>query len=239
MNCEEARPLVDLWVDGELGEELRRTLESHAASCPGCARHLQFARHLKELVARKARRPEPPAWLADRVRRAVAAGARGRRIPGLATGLGATLVAAGVLVAGWSVWSRGGPDSFSRALAADHARYLARADAAELSTADPVAIEAWFEGRLPFETKLPGLAAQPLGARRCRILDRPCALVFYEKEGCRLSLFVFDPASLPAPLPETAIAEGFNLLGWDSRGLRYALVSDLPRDAMRGLRKEG
>ena len=78
MNCEEVRSLLDEWVDGELDEPTALALESHAASCPECARRLQFERRLKELVARKARAPEPPAYLAEKVRRAV--GARSCRI---------------------------------------------------------------------------------------------------------------------------------------------------------------
>ncbi len=235
MNCEELRSLLDPWVDGELDEPTARALESHAASCPECARRLQFGRRLKELVALKARSPEPPAYLAERVRRAIGvqAGER-RRQWSVAAPAAAIVVAAGLLA--WAVLRGGGPgETLARALAEDHVKYLARSDAAQVKADEKGPIEDWFRGRLPFDLRLPGLDAKPVGARSCRILERPCGLVLYEKGACRLSLFVFEGGAF-AQFPILIRVRGFTVAGWGDSGLSYALVSDLPPEEMERLR---
>ncbi|MCI0589329.1 MAG: zf-HC2 domain-containing protein [Planctomycetes bacterium] len=237
MSCEEVRALLGDWVDGELEEDARRALEAHAASCPDCARRLQFERRLKELVARRGRLPEPPAYLAERVRRRIAEVRRpARRWKGIAAAV-ALFAALGFLARGFLGPGRDG--RVARALVDDHAKFASRTDALEVAAADREGIEAWFQGRLPFEPRLPGLAARPVGARVCRVLERPCALVFYEKGGCRLSLFVFDGESFGSAFPVRTEGGRFAVVGWAEAGLRYALVSDLPSTEMERLRQGG
>lgn len=56
MRCDEAADLMDLFLDGELSEDLRRRFEKHLARCADCsheARHLELARSaLREAVER-------------------------------------------------------------------------------------------------------------------------------------------------------------------------------------------
>jgi len=236
VTCRDLRHLLPDAVDGELADPLWREVADHAAACPECARRLEFDRRLKELVARRARLPEPPAYLAEKVRRAVEH-ARGPRplhrrfaVPALAAGV---LAVVGVLA--WVVLGPGGPEpGLAEALARDHASYLARTDAAQVRSNDPRAIETWFRGKLPFDLRLPELAALPSGARVCRVLDRRCALVFYEREGRRLSLFAFGPDDFRGPMPDGVREGHFTVTGWREDRGRFAVVSDLdPAEAER------
>jgi anti-sigma factor (TIGR02949 family) len=227
MSCEEIRALLDDWVDGELDEASRRAVEAHAASCPECARWLRFERTLKDLVARRARAPEPPAYLGGRIRAAIAArGARRRRPAWLPLAL---LLAVAVSVAGGAWWLRARTaEALGRALLADHAKFVAAPRAREMSSAEGPPIEAWLRERLAFDPNLPSLDAEPRGARLCTVGGKRCGLVFYERDGRPLSLFVFDRREAGSAFPGRTSEGDVHLLGWGDESRCYALVGEFP-----------
>lgn len=51
MNCEEARLLLDAYIDGELSENELRALRDHAQSCEACMRELEAAELLRDTLA--------------------------------------------------------------------------------------------------------------------------------------------------------------------------------------------
>jgi len=51
MNCEQARQLLDAYIDGELTAEEMRALEDHAKACEMCMEELQAAKLLKDTLA--------------------------------------------------------------------------------------------------------------------------------------------------------------------------------------------
>ena len=72
MNCQEIQGLLDEALDGELSETARRAFDTHTASCQECARRFEFGHRMKQLVAHRARMPEPSAYLGEKLRRALA-----------------------------------------------------------------------------------------------------------------------------------------------------------------------
>jgi anti-sigma factor RsiW len=108
------------------------------------------------------------------------------------TALAAVLVLAVASVAGWW-WQReraGKQEELAQVLVATHIHYLHVPDALEISSADPAIITHWFRDRVPFPVRIPQLNdVHLLGGRVCPLLGQQAALVFYECEGKRLSLF--------------------------------------------------
>lgn len=51
MNCEEARMLIDAYIDGELSAEEKRALMDHAQACETCAQELEAAELLRDTLA--------------------------------------------------------------------------------------------------------------------------------------------------------------------------------------------
>lgn len=51
MNCEEARMLIDAYIDGELSQEEKRALMDHAQACEMCAQELEAAELLRDTLA--------------------------------------------------------------------------------------------------------------------------------------------------------------------------------------------
>lgn len=51
MNCEEARKLIDAYIDGELSEAEKRALMDHAQACEMCAQELEAAELLRDTLS--------------------------------------------------------------------------------------------------------------------------------------------------------------------------------------------
>lgn len=51
MNCEEARVLLDAYIDGELSQEEMRALMDHVEACEECAQELEAAKLLRDTLA--------------------------------------------------------------------------------------------------------------------------------------------------------------------------------------------
>lgn len=51
MSCEEARKLIDAYIDGELSEAEQRALKDHAQACEMCAQELEAAELLRDTLA--------------------------------------------------------------------------------------------------------------------------------------------------------------------------------------------
>ena len=106
-------------------------------------------------------------------------------------------------------------EELAQVLVATHIHYLHVPDALEISSADPAIITHWFRGRVPFPVRIPQLNdVHLLGGRVCPLLGQQAALVFYECEGKRLSLFTLVGEAI---LSE----EKIQVTNWDnSRRLR-------------------
>jgi anti-sigma-K factor RskA len=72
MTHDELRELTGGYALGVLGEEERRALEAHLATCPACAKEVREFETVTAALAFSAPQQDPPAALRDRVVRAVA-----------------------------------------------------------------------------------------------------------------------------------------------------------------------
>lgn len=72
MNCDLARPLVPLYVDGELAETQATALRPHLLECPGCRAVAQEAKTLKAWFVPTAPVAVPEGFAARVARRAMA-----------------------------------------------------------------------------------------------------------------------------------------------------------------------
>jgi len=75
MRCEDTRSRLNAYSDGELPQELRRTVESHLAACRSCRELLEAMRGMDELFQGTLPVPPVPEGLTERIM----AGARERR----------------------------------------------------------------------------------------------------------------------------------------------------------------
>lgn len=249
MTCQDTLPLLRDLVDRELGADEARQVGEHCVACRDCGGRLEAERDLKRAVRERFRPGPAPAGLAGAIARRVReeAGRPGpwgswwSMRPVRYAAVAAVLVAAAVGVRGLLVPSpvEDRPASaMASELVDDHIRYAAVQAPTEVATTDPAEAERWFAPRLGTAVPLPRFERQGmrlLGGRLCYVLDRRVALLFYEWDGRRDSLFVMDPAGLSAaPAPEDPFSvaravetvKGYRVACWTKAGRMYALVSD-------------
>jgi mycothiol system anti-sigma-R factor len=58
-NCEEAVHVLYHYLDGELTEERRATIQAHLESCPPCFEGFEFEFELRAVIAKKCREQVP------------------------------------------------------------------------------------------------------------------------------------------------------------------------------------
>ena len=247
-SCERVLPILRDYVDRELDVARAETVERHLASCPSCAARVQAELELKQALRSRVRVGPAPAGLSGQILRTLRReearegqqGRFSRQRLALAGAVGQAAVAIGS-----RFWQASGPSRLTSELIDDHIRYLVSAVPAEAGTADPRAAENWLEGQLNLAVPVPQFGSggpRLLGARRCYVLDRQVALLFYDDAGSRLSLFAMDGQGLDlagmsrVDMPETECAmesyKGYHIVGWKRSGLLFALVGRGPREAL-------
>ncbi len=181
MSCEPEK--VTGYVDGELGPADRSQVEEHLAVCATCARQVAAERALRERL-RALAAPEPPHGLAERVS---ARAGRPRRAA-LAVWLPlAAVVLVGLLLA------RGAAPVLALQLARDHAHCFAKPSLPAAVWSDEArVVSAWLREQGQAAPALPDRVAglELVGVRRCPLLDRRVAHVYYAHDEQHLSLFV-------------------------------------------------
>jgi anti-sigma factor RsiW len=195
---------LSAYVDGALPRDEELSLRFHLDDCASCRQQVKVLLALKETVSRNAEFYPVPHTLRESVRSRLRPSPWFflRRPWALHPMVAFVLVFAVVSTVWW--WRDGGEpqryQAIARALAADHLQHLQASDPLEIALTDPSTLAAWFQGRLPFPVPIP----QPrdvrlLGGRLCSPLGHRGAVVFYEYQGKRLSLFTMTADVL---LPE-------------------------------------
>lgn len=64
--CREVLAELDVFLDGECGDNLERAVREHLGECPPCVDRADFQRELRKLIASKCREPAPSGLL-DRI----------------------------------------------------------------------------------------------------------------------------------------------------------------------------
>jgi anti-sigma factor RsiW len=127
-----------------------------------------------------------------------------------------------------------------------HRRYLEGSLPPEIQSDAPTLVSAWFEGKVPFDFKLPvARDSDPVyrlaGARLVSYRGRNAALVIYETQKEKISLLVASARSAPIAGGDEVHSgnllfhyfsqEKFKVITWSNHGLSYALVSSLSASA--------
>src|SRR5712692_9435934 len=137
-----------------------------------------------------------------------------------------------VILGATSIWiySRLHSASFFEEVCADHSKYL-RAQA-QLASADPGQVEAWFRDKAEFSIHVPAYEnAQLLGGRLCFLKKHKAALVFYRKGGHPVALFELDASGVNLSALTRSEMDGarfwhsefngYSLIGFQERGVLY------------------
>ena len=246
--CDEARRWLDPWIDQELDPSAALHVEAHMARCACCRAEADDIRALKRSLAGMREDCAPTALrmkitaaldAVDEEHEACESAARRRKH---ATGfaVASAALAGVVLAAGYRTRSdtmTAGVLPVIEDIAQRHARELP----SEVEASDPAAVTRWFRGKLDIPVRpvmFRGTPARLVGARISNVRDQMAAALYYDVDGRRMTVFVFDHALMPRSVESTAMVQGrpvyvtsshgYTVTFTEQQGIGYAIASDLP-----------
>jgi anti-sigma factor RsiW len=236
MNCAEARTLLHAFADGELDLVHSLQVETHAKECEVCARELAQVRALSSALREGPLYRPAPSSLQDRIRNAIEPeGHASVGIFGFRPRLEWLLAAAAVLVvvmiariehSGPSPIA--GPDLAANAVA-DHIRSLMADHLTDVLSSNRHTVKPWFDGKLDFAPIVQDLSSDGfvlVGGRLDYLDGRPVAAIVYRRGAHTINLFEWPVASSDEP-PVMTVANGYNVVDWTERGMKWYAVSDV------------
>jgi anti-sigma factor RsiW len=254
MTCEESKPLLGSYIDGELDLVHSLEVERHIAGCAACAAAQQNLLALRSVVQEKTEYFRAPQSLRQSVR-AIA----GANPAAIATAknestearrgvfpsrrltwnwMGAAAAFALFLVVGLRVTNLWGPSQenlLTGEIESAHVRSLMANHLTDVVSTDQHTVKPWFHGKLDFSPPVQDFSSEgfPLiGGRLDYIHGRTVASLVYQRREHPINLFVWPaPGEKDSDVHESA-RDGYNVLHWTRGGMSYWSVSDLALDEM-------
>jgi anti-sigma factor RsiW len=233
--CPDKELLLGALIDGELDAANVQAVETHLATCHGCAQQLARLQALREELRTPGVAPRAPEALRRRIEADLAREDRARRprlraaapwaVSGVMTALAASFAVLAIHPA-----SGGLEDE----LVADHIRSTLASHLVDVQTSDRHTVKPWFNGKIDFAPPVADLADRgfPLvGGRLDYVRNRPVAALVYRRSRHLINLFVWPSSPGPSRPPEQASRQGYAVEHWRSGGLEFWAVSDVePHD---------
>ena len=258
-HCEGVWRFCDAFLDGEFGDVERAEFEAHVEGCPDCQPIVRAQAAWKQAVRSSAPREQAPDLLRARVvalleKEAVAKDALKAQLD---TDLAAVAVvpkrsfvarawpyAACASIAAALLVTRGPHAGVTADLIAKHQRNLPM----EISGGSDN-VRRWYADKVDFPVRPPVfVGAHPgalRGGRLANVRDHQAAYLFYEVDGNKVSVFVFDAGEVPMEARRHQIIgnrevyfdaeRGYNVALYRDHGVGYAIAGDLDQDQMMTL----
>ena len=105
-------------------------------------------------------------------------------------------------------------------------------------------VKRWYSDKVGFPVRPPSLCntCSLRGGRLAEVANQQAAYLVYDLNGNKVSVFIFDPASVSMELPQRATVgnrevyldqeHGYNVAVFRDHGVGYAIAGDLDRDQM-------
>jgi anti-sigma factor RsiW len=232
MRCDEARPLIDAYIDAELAAAEHDAVREHLAECRICAPEAAAVDRLRAAIRGSVADYRAPAALRAAIRTAL------RREtadgPAAAWGLGRLAYAASLMLAvaigaggSWLITGERRQSLVADEIVDSHLRSLLAGHLTDVQSSDKHTVKPWFAGRSELSPPGTDLAAEgfPLvGGRLDLIEGRPVPALVYRAGKHVINVFVL-PARVGV-LGESVTRRGYTLRRWTAGDLGYWAVSD-------------
>ena len=233
MQCDEVRPRLDAYIDGELVEGERMLLREHLADCPECGPEAAALTRLRDGIRQAAPIYRAPEALRSRIHAALRAEAAtsaraARSAPGWLAYAASILVAVAVGSGGTLlITGERQEDAVANELIDSHLRSLVGSHLTDVASSDQHTVKPWFAGRSEVSPPAVDLAGEgfPLvGGRLDVIAGNPVPALVYRRREHVINLFVL-PASR-GDLGTTLTRHGYSLRHWNKGDLGFWAASD-------------
>jgi mycothiol system anti-sigma-R factor len=268
MNCDEARKLMDGYLDGELDPVTSQKVDQHLRDCRKCEQAYEVDTVLAHAISQAAPYYKAPTELRERIhaslRDAISAStiadtARENQLLARSTkpehrnifselpwnwlGLAAAIILAAAIVSTLLPRMRApAPDQFlATQLIASHVRSLMANHLTDVASSDQHTVKPWLDAKLDFAPPVVDLASEgfPLIGGRLDYLDnRPVAALVYQRRKHFINVFVW-PGEAAAARPAMAMShQGYQLLHWADPDFNYWAVSDVSANDLQSFKQQ-
>jgi len=236
MNCQQAKPLLGPYADGELEAASILEVEKHIHDCPACGLEWRNLQSLKKALKQDVLYFTAPAELRGRIKAELPS----PKSPALQRPVWnwnwlttATSGGFAVCLALLLLVTRTRPSSeqqLIQEIVSSHVRSLMADHATDVASTDQHTVKPWFNGKLDFSPPVKDLSAEgyPLTGGRLDYLGlRPVAALVFQRQKHIINLLVWpaaDADSRPEPIKPR---QGYNLIHWSKGGMVFWAVSDL------------
>jgi anti-sigma factor RsiW len=238
MNCQQAKPLIDPYADGELGASAVLELEQHLQSCPECALALRNVQNLKKTLKQDALNFSAPEELRKRIQSALPSSAKTAPqrpvrvwnwnwLTTAASGAFAICLALLVTVI---MLRPSAEQTLAREIVSSHVRSLMPGHTLDVVSTDQHTVKPWFNGKIDFAPPIKDLAPQefPLMGGRLDYVDgRTAAALVYQRHKYVINLFVWPTTERASKATALKPIQGFNVIHWSDGQMSFWAVSDL------------
>jgi anti-sigma factor RsiW len=243
VNCNELKPWLHGYADGELDLVRNLEIEGHIRDCPACAESLRQLQRMRQAFGDGTFYHRAPVELGNRIHAALRRQARPRlalldlAVRGLAVAASLALVA--MLV--WGVLRpRSSPsarDLLAQEVVSGHIRSLlvGKDPRVDVASTDRHEVKPWFNGRVPFSPIVRDLDAADyllVGGRMDYLDNRKVAVVVYKHRKHPINLFTWAERDAANEPPRVQTRQGFQVVHWTQDGMTYWAVSDLNEEEL-------
>ena len=236
MNCQQAKPLIDPYADGELEAATILELEQHLQSCSACTLAWRNLHRLKKALKQDALYFTAPAELRQRIKAELPSPERAvTHRPAwnwnwLTTAMsGAFAVCLALLL----VVTQTRPSSekqLAQEIVSSHVRSLMGSHLMDVVSTDKHTVKPWFNGKLDFSPPVEDFAAEgfPLsGGRLDYVSGRSVAALVFQRHKHVINLFVWPAKENGSNPTSVTPSQGYNLIHWSEAKMAFWAVSDL------------
>jgi mycothiol system anti-sigma-R factor len=233
MRCEEIRPRLDAYLDGEIAEPEQVLLREHLADCAECGPEMVALERLRHSIRRAAPVYRAPEALRSRIRAALRAEATAsapaaRLAPGWLAYAASILLAVAVGSGGTLlITGERQEDAVAGELIDSHLRSLLGSHLADVASSDQHTVKPWFAGKSDVSPPAVDLAGEgfPLvGGRLDVIAGKPAPALVYRRREHVINVFVLPTSR--GDLAATLTRRGYTLRHWNEGDLGLWAVSD-------------
>ncbi len=235
MTCQEAKPLLHAFADGELDFTKSLEMESHLRECQACALVQEEIRGLGLLMKDASLRLSPSAGFEKRLRSALRR--EGQEKPAKQSWWRWSMAAASLAAVALAVWAavvivnRPSSDMLvAQEVVASHVRSLMPQHLMDVTSSDQHTVKPWFDGKLDFSPPVKDLSQQGFelkGGRLDYIENRPVAALVYQRRQHHINVFVWPARSGSTSATQASVSQGYNLIRWNNAGMQWWAISDL------------
>jgi len=233
MNCEQAKPLIQPYADGELDAGRILELEKHFQDCTACARVWNDLRTLKKAVKQEALYFNAPAELRRQIKtelRSLSGAPRQNLWNWLTAATTAVAAVCLALLLTIAALRPSAQQQLAQEIVSGHVRSLMANHTLDVVSSDQHTVKPWFDGKLDFAPPVKDLAAQdfPLTGGRLDYLDgRSVAALVFQHRKHVINLFIWPAKEADVPPAALAPMQGYNVIHWSGNGMTFWAVSDL------------